>query len=50
MANYQDIIADFHYKNKEKLDSYLNFQIPKGWEQILNILNYKKFMLPKLYT
>lgn len=32
MASYQDIVADFHHKNKETPELYQSFQVVKDWK------------------
>lgn len=46
----QDIIADFHYKNKEKRGPHPSFQKPEDWEPVLDMLSCKSIMSPKLHA
>ncbi len=47
-AGCQDIVADFHHKNKKKPGSHPSFQTPEDWEPILNMLSCKSIMSPEL--
>ena len=48
-AGCQNIVADFHYKNKEKSDPHPSFQIPEDWEPVLDLLRCKNTMSPEFH-
>ncbi len=49
-AGGQDIVADFHHKNKEKPGPYPSFQTSEDWESVLDMLSRESIMSPELYA
>ena len=49
-AGCQDIVADFHHKNKEKPGLHPSFQMPEDKEPVLNLLSCKNINSSELHV